>query len=76
MARSISSRSRGIWLRDDNGALTKATQHICWDGCMFPNETMTAPQTWNDVLSTMIAVRNAHGWDYQCSTPLVRWTCG
>ena len=52
----------GIWLRDDNGALTKSTQHICWDGCMFSNETMTSPSTWRDVLSTMIAVRNAHGW--------------
>jgi sugar phosphate isomerase/epimerase len=52
----------GIWLRDDNGALTKSTQHICWDGCMFSNETMTSPNTWRDVLSTMIAVRNAHGW--------------
>jgi sugar phosphate isomerase/epimerase len=53
----------GLWLRDDNGALTKSTQHICWDGCMFSNETMTSPSTWRDVLSTMIAVRNAHGWD-------------
>ena len=53
----------GIWLRDDNGAPTKSTQHICWDGCMFSNETMTSPSTWRDVLSTMIAVRNAHGWD-------------
>jgi len=30
---------------------------------MFANETMTASSTWNDVLSTMLAVRNAHGWD-------------
>src|SRR5580704_7856046 len=52
----------GIWLRDDNGVLTKSTQHICWDGCMFANETMLAPSTWRDVLSTMLAVRNAHGW--------------
>jgi hypothetical protein len=29
---------------------------------MFSNETMTSPSTWRDVLSTMIAVRNAHGW--------------
>ena len=26
------------------------------------NDVMTKPQTWNDVLSTMIAVRDAHGW--------------
>jgi predicted dehydrogenase len=23
-----------------NGKLTKAFQHICWDGCMFPNDVM------------------------------------
>ncbi len=53
----------GIWLRDDNGVLTKSTRHICWDGCMFPNDVMTSPSTWHDVLATMISVRNAHGWD-------------
>jgi hypothetical protein len=30
---------------------------------MFPNAVMMEQQTWNDILSTMIAVRNAHGWD-------------
>jgi sugar phosphate isomerase/epimerase len=53
----------GYWLRDDNGKPTKAVQHICWDGCMFPNATMMQPGTWNAVLKTMIAVRDAHGWD-------------
>jgi sugar phosphate isomerase/epimerase len=52
----------GYWLRDDSGALTKAFQHICWDGCMFPNETMTRQQTWNDILGAMVKVREAHGW--------------
>jgi sugar phosphate isomerase/epimerase len=52
----------GAWLRDDSGKLTRAMQHICWDGCMFPNATMMQASTWNDVLGTMIAVRNAHGW--------------
>jgi sugar phosphate isomerase/epimerase len=52
----------GIWLRDDNGNLTKACNHICWDGCMFPNSVMMDPQTWRDILRTMIAVREAHGW--------------
>jgi sugar phosphate isomerase/epimerase len=53
----------GLWMRNEKGASTKAYQHICWDGCMFPNAMMTAPQTWRDVLGTLIAVRNAHGWD-------------
>jgi sugar phosphate isomerase/epimerase len=55
-------RHAGYWLRDDSGELTKATQHICWDGCMFPNAVMTDPKTWNDILAAMIAVRDAHGW--------------
>ena len=45
-----------------NGNLTKAFQHICWDGCMFPNEVMMKQQTWNDILGAMIKVRDAHGW--------------
>jgi sugar phosphate isomerase/epimerase len=52
----------GYWLRDGAGKLTKAMQHICWDGCMFPNETMLKQQTWNDILGAMIKVREAHGW--------------
>jgi sugar phosphate isomerase/epimerase len=53
----------GFWLRDDDGTPTKAVEHICWDGCMFPNAVMTESRTWQDVLRVMIDVRNAHGWD-------------
>ncbi len=53
----------GLWMRDENGTPTRAFQHICWDGCMFPNDVMTSPATWNKVLATMIQVRDAHGWD-------------
>ena len=53
----------GYWLRDENGNLEKKLRHICWDGCMFPNDVMTQQQTWNDVLRVMTAVRDAHGWD-------------
>src|SRR3989454_1670453 len=52
----------GYWLHGPDGRLTKAFRHICWDGCMFPNAVMMKPETWNDILSTMIAVRDAHGW--------------
>src|SRR5882762_7908513 len=52
----------GYWLHGDDGKLTKAFRHICWDGCMFPNEVMMRQQTWNDILSAMISVRDAHGW--------------
>jgi hypothetical protein len=50
------------WLRDEAGQPTGKIQHICWDGCMFPNEVMMKPQTWHDILATMVAVREAHGW--------------
>jgi sugar phosphate isomerase/epimerase len=56
-------RHAGFWLRDDTGKPTRAVQHICWDGCMFPNATMAQQQTWNDILGVMVAVRNAHGWE-------------
>jgi sugar phosphate isomerase/epimerase len=52
----------GFWLRDSYGNLTKRLRHICWDGCMFSNETMMKPQTWNDILAAMVSVRDAHGW--------------
>jgi sugar phosphate isomerase/epimerase len=53
----------GFWMRDGYGNLTKKFKHVCWDGCMFPNETMKKPQTWNSILAAMIAVREAHGWN-------------
>ena len=52
----------GFWLRDGYGNLTRRIKHVCWDGCMFPNEVMMKRETWNSILSTMIAVRDAHGW--------------
>ncbi len=56
------TRHAGYWLRDGDGNLTKSIKHICWDGCMFPNEELLKQQTWNDILAAMIDVRNAHGW--------------
>jgi sugar phosphate isomerase/epimerase len=53
----------GFWMRDERGTPMRAFQHICWDGCMFPNATMMRQSTWNDILRTMVDVRNAHGWD-------------
>jgi sugar phosphate isomerase/epimerase len=53
----------GYWLRDEHGTPTKRMRHICWDGCMFPNEVLMKHQTWNDILAAMLAVRDAHGWN-------------
>ncbi len=52
----------GYWLHGQDGKLTKQFEHICWDGCMFPNAVMMKQHTWNDILRAMIAVRDAHGW--------------
>jgi hypothetical protein len=49
-------RSAGYWLRDKGGQPTKRFRHVCWDGCMFPNEVMMDPKTWNNILSVMISV--------------------
>lgn len=56
-------RDAGAWMRDDRGNVTRAFEHICWDGCMFPNSVMLDAKTWENVLRVMIAVRNAHGWN-------------
>src|SRR3954462_11886353 len=53
----------GYWLKDEKGQPTKAVKHICWDGCMFPNEVMMKQQTWNDILAAMVKVRDQHGWN-------------
>jgi sugar phosphate isomerase/epimerase len=53
----------GFWMRDSYGNVTRRFQHICWDGCMFPNDVMRLPDTWNSILKSMIAVRDAHGWN-------------
>ena len=46
------------WLQD---AESRGIQHICWDGCMFPNAMLESPETWNTILASMIAVQEAHG---------------
>ncbi|HLT50763.1 MAG TPA: TIM barrel protein [Arenibacter sp.] len=55
-------KDAGYWLRNEDGELTKKFKHICWDGCMFPNEVMMRQKTWNDILGAMIQVRQQHGW--------------
>ncbi|TWT52286.1 Xylose isomerase-like TIM barrel [Thalassoglobus neptunius] len=50
----------GYWLE---GAADRGIEHICWDGCMFPNSMLETESTWNTILGKMIEVRDAHGWD-------------
>ncbi len=49
----------GYWLE---GAADRGIEHICWDGCMFPNDMLETPATWDTILDVMIQVREAHGW--------------
>ncbi len=49
----------GYWLKD---APARKLVHICWDGCMFPNDVLETPETWNTILKAMLRVREAHGW--------------
>ena len=51
------TRCSGYWLKD---ASDRGIEHICWDGCMFPNATLENPDTWNTILKAMIDVRDAH----------------
>jgi sugar phosphate isomerase/epimerase len=57
------TKHAGYWLRDSYGNVLQKIHHICWDGCMFPNDVMMKPETWNGILAAMIAVREAHGWN-------------
>ncbi|MDX1945862.1 MAG: TIM barrel protein [Pirellulaceae bacterium] len=52
-------QTAGYWLKD---AKARNLQHICWDGCMFPNEVLEKQETYNTILRTMLKVREAHGW--------------
>ena len=49
----------GYWLE---GAADRGINHICWDGCMFPNSVIEDAATANAILSAMIDVRDTHGW--------------
>lgn len=52
----------GYWLRDEHGDVLQTCRHICWDGCMFPNQVMSQNETWNSILAAMLSVQDAHGW--------------
>jgi len=51
------TRCAGYWLKD---YADRGIQHICWDGCMFPNATLETADTWNTILASMIDVQKAH----------------
>ncbi len=50
------AKASACWLKD---ADKRGIRHICWDGCMFPNETLEKQDTWNTILGAMIRVDGA-----------------
>ncbi|MBI1311027.1 TIM barrel protein [bacterium] len=52
------TKCAGYWLKDYQA---RGIQHICWDGCMFPNAVLEDASTWNTILDAMIKVRDAYG---------------
>lgn len=53
------AKCAGYWLRD---AEERGIQHICWDGCMFPNSVLETPETWDDILRVMVEIRESQDW--------------
>jgi hypothetical protein len=51
------TKCSSYWLKDYE---QRGIQHICWDGCMFPNATLENGDTWNTILDAMIKVRDAN----------------
>ncbi|MEO5916976.1 MAG: TIM barrel protein [Luteolibacter sp.] len=45
-----------FWLKD---AAARGIKHICWDGCMFPNEVLEKAETWEHILKAMVEVEEA-----------------
>jgi sugar phosphate isomerase/epimerase len=51
-------RCAGYWLKD---AAARGVEHICWDGCMFPNALLQTPSMWDKVLQALVGVNRVHG---------------
>ena len=47
------AKCSALWLKD---APARGIRHICWDGCMFPNELLETQDTWNTILAAMVKV--------------------
>ena len=50
------AKASTYWLKD---AAERGIKHICWDGCMFSNEVLETPSTWQHILEAMIKVDKA-----------------
>jgi hypothetical protein len=50
------AKASSYWLKD---AADRGIKHICWDGCMFANEVLEQPETWENILKAMLEVEAA-----------------
>ncbi|MFD2257939.1 sugar phosphate isomerase/epimerase family protein [Luteolibacter algae] len=50
------AKCSSYWLKDYQ---KRGIKHICWDGCMFPNDVLEDAHTWNAILKSMISVQEA-----------------
>lgn len=50
------AKCSAFWLKD---AESRGMKHICWDGCMFPNDILEKPETWQTILKAMVSVDEA-----------------
>ncbi len=50
------AKASSYWLKD---AAARGIKHICWDGCMFANEVLEQPETWENILKAMLEVEAA-----------------
>ena len=46
------------WLLDESQQIRNNIKHICWDGCMFPNETLKWAGTWTSILDVMQKIKH------------------
>jgi len=51
-------RCSKYWLLDKNQQVRNNIQHICWDGCMFPNATLETAGTWTSILDVMQKIKH------------------
>jgi len=47
-------RCAAYWLLEPDGSPRDEIEHLCWDGCMFPNDVLEDQETWNVILDLMI----------------------
>lgn len=47
-------RCAAYWLLNEDGTPRPEIEHLCWDGCMFPNAKLEDVTTWNGILALMV----------------------